>query len=72
MQKSDIDHTSGTLDRMVDGEDTWAFDGTVTAEEVATSGILDKLREMQRVCENGCGAVLTTIVEVIEVTCEGV
>lgn len=42
-------------------EDSWDFEGMMTAEDVAMSGIRAKLREFQRVCENSGEAVLTTI-----------
>lgn len=41
-----------------------------SAEEVASSGLRGKLREVQRVCEVSSEAVLTTIVEVIKLARE--
>lgn len=44
----------------------------MTAKEVATYGIEDKMQEKQRVCEDGVEAVPTTIVEVIELVRDSV
>lgn len=43
----------------------WDFEVIVNANEVVTSGILDRLRVGQRVCVDGSKALLMTIVEVI-------
>lgn len=57
---------------MSDGEHNWNFGGMVSAEAVATSNIRCKFREVQRVYENGCEAVPTTTVEVIELAREAI
>lgn len=44
----------------------------ITAEEVDSSGIREKFRVVQRVREDWGEAVLTTIVDVIELACESI
>lgn len=70
--KPDIAQSSGSPDRMDDGENDCDIGGMVTANEVTTSGIRGKLREVQRVCEDGSAAIPTTIVELIELARENV
>lgn len=71
-QKSDNGQTSDGPDRVDNGEDIWDFQDMVTAEEVAMFGIHGKLREVQRVCEDGSEAVSTAIVGVVDLAREGV
>lgn len=44
----------------------------VIAEEVALFGLRGKLQEVQLVCNDGSEGATTTIVEVVEQTCERV
>lgn len=69
-QKSDKDHTNGAPDKMDDRKDNRDFEGTVSAKNMATSGICSKLQEVQRVCENGDKAASRAKVEVVELARE--
>lgn len=56
---------------MNDGRDSWDFESMVTTIEVATSGIHDKLREVESFYED-CGVVVSTkIDDVIDLACRG-
>lgn len=44
----------------------------VAAKKVTTCGIHGKLRELQRICEDGGETVPTTIVDLIELDREGI
>lgn len=56
---------SDVLERIEYADDNWNFEDKVTAEEVAASNVCDKLREVQRFCEEGCETVPTFIVVVV-------
>lgn len=42
--------TSKVLEQMDNVEDSWDTEGMLSVEEVASSGIRDKLRDVQRIC----------------------
>lgn len=44
----------------------------VSAKEMPTCDICARLQELQHICENGSGAMLTTVVEVIEIASDRV
>lgn len=52
--------------------DDWDIDRKLTAGNVATSSVCKKLQKLQRVCEIESEAVPTAVVDVIELTIEGV
>lgn len=56
-------NVKGHLDHLNEYRD---FEGRKSVDEVTVSGVCDKLKETQRVCEEGCKAGPTFIVEVIE------
>lgn len=62
--------TTDVSERIDDEEENWDFKGTVTVEEVDTSGARNKLRAMEHAHEHGGGAVPTTIVKTTEWACE--
>lgn len=66
------EHVSSVLEGMDDEEDSWDLKGKVAAEELTTSGICSKFGEVRRACVDGDKIVPTTIVKVIDLTCEGV
>lgn len=57
---------------MNDEEDSWDFEGTVTARKFDLFGLCDKLRDVQSVCVDGSKPVPTANVNVVELACEGV
>lgn len=57
---------------MDDEDGNWDFEGMVIAEEVALSGLQARLREMQRVREDGNETVPTTIIKVVELAREDI
>lgn len=72
VQKLNTERTCDVPKGMNDEEDSWDFEGIVTAEEVAITGIRGKLGEVQRVCKEGGEAVPTTIIDVINLAREGI
>lgn len=72
VQHTGTERTSNVPEGMDGEEDNRDVECTVTAEEAATSGIRNKLREVQRVCDDSGEAVPTTIVEVVELAREGI
>lgn len=68
----DTERTNDAPKGIDNKEDNRNFEGMVTAEGVATSGIRGKLRVIQCVSEKSGEAVPTTILEVIELNREGI
>lgn len=46
-------------------DDDWEFEGIISVDEVAGSGLRGKLREVQRICEEGGEVVPATVVDVV-------
>lgn len=53
-----------------DANEDWDFNGMVYANDMAASGVGNKLKEVQRLCEDEGEAVLTFVIEVIELSRE--
>lgn len=70
VQNLDTVRPCGVSEEAGDVENEWDFEGTMTADEDATSGIREKLQEVQHVCEHECEAVPTTIVDEVELARE--
>lgn len=68
----DARRTSDVSEGIDDEEENWDFENMVAAEIVASSGLRGKLLEVQRICEDGDEAVPTTILEVVELACDGI
>lgn len=66
MRSSSTDRTSDRHTGIDDDNDSWDFEGMMTAEEVATSGTRRKLREIQRGREDRGEAEPTALVDVAE------
>lgn len=53
-------------DAVEENDEDLNFDGMVSVDEVAASGLQEKLREIQRLCEESGEAVPVTVVEVVD------
>lgn len=71
VQNLDTARPSGVPEEVDDEEDNWEVEGMLTAEELTTSSLHEKLRGVQGVCEGGGDTVHATIVDVIQLACEG-
>lgn len=65
VQNLDNERTKDVPVGMVQAGEKWNFEGVASAKGVAWSGQYSKLREVQRVCDDGGEAVPETTVEVI-------
>lgn len=72
VNNSFTENETDVLEEMDHKKDYWGSKSMVAAKEVATAGIRSKLREVQRVCEDGGETVFTTIVKVVELARKGV
>lgn len=51
-----------------DVDESWYFKRMVSANAVAASGVQEKLKELQYICDVGCEAMPTSVVKVIELS----
>lgn len=72
VQNLDSARTSDPTKDIDDEKDSRVSEGMMTVEEVATSGILGKLRGAQHACEKGGEAMPTTIFDVDELARESI
>lgn len=72
MKSSGTKRTSDVPEKRDDEMNNWDFEGMMTAEERVSSVIGGKSREVQHVCEDGVEVVTTTIIEVFELSREGI
>lgn len=55
---------------MADAEDDWDFEEMVSIDEISKYGACEKMKGIQRICEDGSNAVVTSVVEVIDLSRE--
>lgn len=63
---------SNVLEGIYDELENWHFEGTVTAEEVASFNLRGMLRMLQHACKDGGEDVASIIVKVVDLAREGV
>lgn len=72
LQSLATDHASDVPKGIEVEKGNWDFEGMVTPEEVATTGVCGKLQEVQRICGDDSEAVSTTVVDVTVLTREDI